>query len=245
MPLIVRAPSFVICFRPKSSRCMVAAEPWPVGYVWPMNSRFDPYGCAYRLRPGRESNQIVRKSRGFTLIELMTTIAIAAILVIIAIPNFNSFVKNNTLTTSANNLVFALNYARNEAVKRDAVVTLCPTSDGQTCIASSTSWSTGWLVVTGTAATPLQAWPALPSNFTLVTKVSGATTNVAPIQYQPSGLTGSSATVQFILCDSRGPSKAVELELTPTGRIEAALTAGYSVGGPPPSGTGTALTTCS
>jgi prepilin-type N-terminal cleavage/methylation domain-containing protein len=53
---------------------------------------------------------------GFTLMELMVTIAIAAILVGTAIPSFTSTITNNRLTTSANELVTALNLARSEAV---------------------------------------------------------------------------------------------------------------------------------
>jgi type IV fimbrial biogenesis protein FimT len=55
---------------------------------------------------------------GFTLLELMITIAIAGILVGVAIPSFTSIITSNRLTAYANELVTALNLARNEAVKR-------------------------------------------------------------------------------------------------------------------------------
>ena len=70
---------------------------------------------------------------GFTLMELMVTIAIAAILVGIAIPSFTSIIVSNRLTTSANELVTALNLARSEAVKRGMRITFCKIANGSSC----------------------------------------------------------------------------------------------------------------
>jgi type IV fimbrial biogenesis protein FimT len=56
--------------------------------------------------------------RGFTLIELMVTIAVLAILATVGIPGFVDLVQNNRVTTQANELVTALNVGRTEAVKR-------------------------------------------------------------------------------------------------------------------------------
>jgi type IV fimbrial biogenesis protein FimT len=202
------------------------------------------------------------RERGFTLPELLTVLTVTGIVLVIAVPNLLSMVRSDTLTTTANNLVFALNYARNEAVKRDTVVSVCPSSDGQTCLSGSTSWATGWMVYyTASGSTtpiPLQAWPALPATFTLVTKIpaSGAPTTSSVIPaFQPTGMTYTNTTglasaitttaVEFILCDPRGPSKAVDMELLPTGRTQAALTPGYSVYISPVTEAPIALTTCS
>lgn len=77
-------------------------------------------------------------AHGFTLIELMTTIAIAAVLLMIAAPNFISFQRNSELTSLANKLVGAINSARGEAMKtgRNAYVVPINTSD----------WGGGWRV---------------------------------------------------------------------------------------------------
>ena len=178
----------------------------------------------------------MKRNSGFTLTELIVTIAIVAILMAFAIPNFRTLIQNYTQSTQANNLVFALNYARSEAVKQDARINICASPDGATCSAGATNWAIGWMVFSGTTATPnpLQSWPALASGTSLTTRVGGVATAVTPIVFQPSGLTylsnGATSTasiVSFIFCDSRKAPKAVDVELRPTGRVETSLTPGY------------------
>lgn len=82
-------------------------------------------------------------SKGFTLIELMVTLLVVAIVAAIAVPSFNQLMSDTRAQTLANNLVSALNLARTEAIKRGQPVTLCPSSDGASCGAT---WSDGWLL---------------------------------------------------------------------------------------------------
>lgn len=65
------------------------------------------------------------RARGFTLVELMVTVAVAAILVAIAIPSFKNITLSNRLSTTANEVVTAINAARMEAIKRNAPVQVC------------------------------------------------------------------------------------------------------------------------
>jgi len=92
-------------------------------------------------------------SKGFTLVELMVTIAIAGVLVGIAIPSFTSIISNNRLTTSANELVTALNLARSEAVKRGVSLTVRKVDDKSSTNKNKTAWASanweqGWDVFT-------------------------------------------------------------------------------------------------
>lgn len=84
--------------------------------------------------------------KGFTLLELLVTIAIAAVIMGIAVPGFMTAIKNNRLTATVNDFVAALNIARSEAVKRGYRVSVCVSSDGATCAAAGVSWDQGWLV---------------------------------------------------------------------------------------------------
>lgn len=78
-----------------------------------------------RLRPRRSRS---RAERGFTLVELMITITIAAVLMMIAVPSFKSLTLSNKLTTAANDMVNAISVAKMEAIKRNASTQLCSNS---------------------------------------------------------------------------------------------------------------------
>lgn len=74
--------------------------------------------------------------RGFTIVELMVTITVGAILLTLAVPSFLEIIRNNRLTTEANILVASLQYARSEAVRRRGNVSLRPTNEDD--------WALGW-----------------------------------------------------------------------------------------------------
>lgn len=76
--------------------------------------------------------------RGFTLIELMVTITVAAVLMMVAVPSFTTYQRNAELTSFTNSLLAGLNAARGEAMKRGRYAMVVPT-DG-------TNWSSGWVV---------------------------------------------------------------------------------------------------
>ena len=83
--------------------------------------------------------------RGFTLIELMVTLAVAAILLTIGIPSFQQFIANNRASAGANELLAALQLARSEAVRRNSFASVCPSTNGTTCT-GGTEWARGWIV---------------------------------------------------------------------------------------------------
>jgi len=93
-------------------------------------------------------------AHGFTLIELMVAVAVAAILAAIVVPSFHKLTISNTLAAVADDVVGAINLARMEAVKRNANAQFCSdvastnTSDtlGAACGTQSGAvyvWATG------------------------------------------------------------------------------------------------------
>ncbi|NII09167.1 GspH/FimT family pseudopilin [Oleiagrimonas sp. C23AA] len=92
------------------------------------------------------------EQRGFTLIELMVTVVVVAILASIALPNFRSFMRRNAVSGTANSVMADLQYARSQAIAQGGnqltYVSICPSTDGSTCVAGAVSYDAGWLVYT-------------------------------------------------------------------------------------------------
>lgn len=84
--------------------------------------------------------------RGVTLVELMMTLAVLAILAGIAVPAFASMVRTNRVTSYFNLLIGTLQLARTEAVRERATVLVCPGDPVHGCT-GSLSWHGGWIVV--------------------------------------------------------------------------------------------------
>ncbi len=161
--------------------------------------------------------------RGFTLIELMVTIVIVAILLGIAVPEFSTFMKNNRIATAASELLADLALARSEAGKRGQNVTVCISSDGATC--AGTDWMGGRLVFAdgGTAGVvdsgdTIIRFSEAKNNGTTMTSENFANTGF--VRYSASGTvtTGSTNKGSFKICDSRTGNFGRVITLTNTGR---------------------------
>ncbi len=83
---------------------------------------------------------------GYTLVELITTLAIVSILLAIAIPSFQWLSARARVSTSVNLFLSHLYQARSEAVKREQVIVLCPSIDGLRCVADYKQWASGYIV---------------------------------------------------------------------------------------------------
>jgi type IV fimbrial biogenesis protein FimT len=84
---------------------------------------------------------------GFTLLEVLMTIAIAAIVAMIGIPSFQYVTNANRISGEVNGLLGDLQFARAEAIKEGQNVTVCISTLGTTCDGGNTgTWQNGWIV---------------------------------------------------------------------------------------------------
>ena len=96
-------------------------------------------------RPLSSLPPLPSRLRGFTLIELLVTIALAGVLLSVAAPSMTKMIGANRVQTETSTFVNDLQFARSEAIKEGQPVTVCPSSDGASCLAANT-WQQGWIV---------------------------------------------------------------------------------------------------
>lgn len=151
---------------------------------------------------------------GFTLIELMVTVTVLAILVVVAAPSFNETILSNKLTSYANNFVASAILARSEAIKRNAAVTLCRSSDGLTC-ATTGGWQQGWIVLSGTTVIKYQQ--SLSSDYSL-------TGDVYSMVFQSIGAGATSANLKLCRATPSPGGQERAITSSATGRTSVSTT---------------------
>lgn len=99
----------------------------------------------------------MKQQSAFTLIELMVTIAILAIIATLAAPNLSQMLHNTKVNTSSGDILSFLQQSRTEAIRLGKTVTVCGSSDGSSCLsANKTNWSVGLIAKYSGSTTPIQ-----------------------------------------------------------------------------------------
>lgn len=141
------------------------------------------------------------KQAAFTLIEAMIAIAIGGILVAVALPSYQTMVKNNCLTTNTNTLVSSLQLARSEAVKRRESISVKANASG---------WNIGWTIEDSTSNVLRDI--TLSCSQTTVTEASSDTILI----YKSTGFIDNTAT--FNVCDDRTGETGRQITINAVGR---------------------------
>lgn len=166
----------------------------------------------------------MKKQSGLTLVELMVTLSLAAILLVTATPSFVSYTKDNRRTTYINELVSSLNLARSEAAKSNSMVAFCPSSNGADC--AGDNYDSGWIVFRNDDG---DQPPVIDSGEAILrthegTQLSGTSLRASGgvdtgINFQPSGRPLPFGDITY--CDDRGNSAARSVVVNLVGVIMA------------------------
>ncbi len=168
------------------------------------------------------------KHSGFTLVELMASLLVAAILLTVGVPAFTTMIKNQRVTGFANDLVMSLNLARSDAVTSGSYVTVCRSTDGANCN-HGVNWEDGWMVFRdddGDGIFDLSDDEILRVNQSFAEKnmslllVKDKSTDPSYIQYKPSALPVK--VLSFGLCDNDKDVNGRTISVGRTGKISIA-----------------------
>jgi type IV fimbrial biogenesis protein FimT len=157
------------------------------------------------------------RSAGVTLLEMMMTVAIVAVLGGIAAPSFTGMIRDNERTAAVNSFVHALYLARSEAIKRGRIVSVCKSSDGSTCNRAG-AWSDGWMVFVNDDA---DDQPQRDDGEDILMVYAGwpngsITSNRLAYSFRAYNQSVVNGTLLF--CDSRGGDHARAIIISQTGR---------------------------
>lgn len=161
-----------------------------------------------------------RRSRGFTLVELMITIAVLVVLLAIALPNFQGTIRSNRVATATNEVISAIALARSEAIKNTRGGGVCPSSTGTQC---GGTWSQGWIVwsdANGNGA--FNAGETVLRYGQADSKMVIAATDGNPIAFNSRGLRRSSTAQVVTLRPDKCGSQQLQrkLEISATGQTK-------------------------
>ena len=178
--------------------------------------------------------------QGFTLIELIVTLAVFSILVAIAAPSFNAFTDSSRRASEVNNFSGTLAYARSEAIKRNSNVSVCArtsTVGAETCSAVANDWKYGWMVFDDTDVdgvldadeTLLRLFGPI-SNGSTITETTGNTTGTykaeLAITFRGSGFI-TVANAEFKYCGPGNKARnARAIIISKTGRARLSIDTG-------------------
>lgn len=160
----------------------------------------------------------MERHRGYSLTELVFTMAIVGGLLGWGLPGFHEIRRNSERTREVNQFVQAVYLARSEAIKRNGVVSLCPSLDGQACAPAWTPWESGWIVFVNLDRDS-PAWRDAGEELLRVYApwpAGHVNANRATLSFRPFGQVGVTAT--FTFCDARGPAAARAVIISQTGR---------------------------
>ena len=154
-------------------------------------------------------------ARGFTLLEMMVSISVLAVIVAIAVPNLAGFVRSSRVRAAQSELVASMMLARSEAAKRGVAVSV-----GASAPTTGSEFSAGWTVwvdanadgIVDNTETVIRRYADISSGVVL-----GTNNNVTLVAFAPTGFLAQASTVTFKVCGKTDSTKGFTVALQPVG----------------------------
>lgn len=167
-----------------------------------------------------------KSQRGFTLVELLITIVVLAVLLTVAAPSFTEMLANNRMRSEVYALRGLLTEARSEALTERSLVAVCASSDGSTCTGN---WNEGYIAFfddNGDGDVDAGDRIVLSRTIEAPTITIGFSNAADYALYNSRGNAQNNATAYngtFTLCDESGEKRAAGLVVSPVGSVSAAV----------------------
>lgn len=164
----------------------------------------------------------VNLTAGYSLYELVMTVAIVSVILLVAVPSFKNSAANARIRAEVDGLFHAVHLARKESIVRRRVMTICPTQDGENCNPDG-DWSGGWILF----ANKDRDWPAVRDVDERIVRRARidrrvrVTANRKSFSLRSTELRATNGTI--IVCDRRGHGTGRALVVSYTGRPRVAF----------------------
>jgi type IV fimbrial biogenesis protein FimT len=158
------------------------------------------------------------RPRGFSLLELLVTLAVAAIVVLIGVPALGWLILDARMTADVNALVTSIQLARSESAKRGASVVVCRSADQRACGGATNGYESGWMVFVDENERDAPAVdPGESLLFSYRPAIDGTIrSNRSRYVFNPYFRRSTNGTITF--CDRRGSDAARAVIVSYTGR---------------------------
>lgn len=160
----------------------------------------------------------MRNITGISLVELLVTLAVAALILGLSIPTFSAFLQSNRRAAAVNRLVSQLNHARYAALAQGEEIVVCASRDASSC-SDALTWSSGWITFINADGDNPAVRDEGESLLRIAEPIGGdlrLDANRSRFKFHPLGRSGNGT---WVICNGADASEGLAVILSTTGRV--------------------------